>query len=169
MTKIKFTKIEKNALIQFHQDELKKAFKMVEQIKERINILTGKPKRIRRTKAQLAAAAQPKKQVTKRSHHKKEVKSALRKNPILPHKAAVSTGKREHVKWAEFIPRTLKQHGKALTTREILNLAGKKFHISTGRKEMKSLSQTLRNMRKAGRLTAATKAGQSKKFYSVVS
>lgn len=172
MANIKFSESEKNALVQFNQLELIKAIKTVEQIKERIRTLTGKlkagrpkggvnkvqrrgivkPKRIRRTKAQIAAAA---KQTTLRSHHKK---------------GTVGVTKNQFIKWRTFVPQILKQKGDKMTAREILNIAAKKFNVPFERKTKNSLAQTLRNMKKAGYVTAEAVQGskQNIKQYSLV-
>ncbi|MBI3500964.1 MAG: hypothetical protein HY063_04140 [Bacteroidetes bacterium] len=151
------TPTEKKALIEFHSSELKKMLRGIERTKNRISKLggkasesEGKPKRVRRTQAQIAAA----KHTPKRRAHRKAAHS-------------VSTGKRPHIKWVEFVPHTIKQHGKPMTAREILTRASKKFSIPTGRKEYKSLAQTLRNMRRAKRITAESGQG-NKKYYKVL-
>ncbi|MDO8661152.1 MAG: hypothetical protein Q7K43_04640, partial [Candidatus Woesearchaeota archaeon] len=159
---------EKTALVQFHKLELIKVLKKVEHIKERIHVLTGrkktvrrtnaqlaavaKPTRVRRTKAQMTAAAKQKKQTTVRSHHKK-----------------AATTRTTNIKWKTFVPDLLKQKGAPMTTREILNIAAKKFNVSIERKKMKSLSQILRNMKKAGHITAEEIKGSKIKQYSLVS
>ncbi len=51
MAKNKFYESEKIALVQFHKLELISALKKVEHIKERIHVLTGRKKTVRRTKA----------------------------------------------------------------------------------------------------------------------
>jgi len=188
MSNIKFSESEKSALVQFHKHELEKALETVEQIKERIYVLTGrkktvrrtnaqmvaatkpkrvrrtkaqlaatKPKRVRRTKAQMVAAATPEKQTAVRSHHKKVATTSATKTP--------------HIKWGSFVPDILKQKGAPMTTREILNIAEKQFNVPVERKAMKSLSQILRNMNKAGRVTAEEIKGSKQKIkqYSLIS
>lgn len=174
MGNITFHQTEKQALVQFHQLELAKAIETIEQIKKRIRTLggeaiavrpkgpgrpkavkdpvqrtrTAKPKRVRRTKAQMTAAAKQTKQTTVRSHHKKP---GAAKTP-------------QHIQWQTFVPDILKQKGSPITTREILNIAEKKFNVPVERKTMKSLSQILRNMKKAGRITAEVVKGSKQKI-----
>ncbi len=98
----------------------------------------------------MTAAAKP-----LRSHHKKATTTRATKT--------------QSVKWKTFVPDLLKQKGAPMTTREILNIAVKKFNISAERKKMKSLSQILRNMKKAGHITAEEIKGSKIKQYSLVS